>query len=67
MILYSQKCPECKGEIKLGIAIKPEPESSCFYNPPPITHKTMELISVYKCMSCGYSCNNEYDLIWSET
>jgi DNA-directed RNA polymerase subunit RPC12/RpoP len=51
------KCSECSGEIKLGIAIHPDKEYGARYliNPPLINHKTIELISVYKCKSCGYS------------
>jgi DNA-directed RNA polymerase subunit RPC12/RpoP len=63
------ECPECSGKIHLGVAIVPEWEggrTSCFFTPLKITHKNLELIPVYKCMVCGYSCNNEYDLIWSE-
>lgn len=58
------ECPECGGKIQLGIAIDAEPSKCCFYTPPPITHETMELIPVFKCMSCGYSCDNEIDLVW---
>lgn len=59
------KCPECKGEIQLGIAIHPNEEYGARYlvKPSLITHKTMELISVYKCKSCGYSCDDYNDLI----
>lgn len=61
------KCPECAGKIQLGIAIRSEEEYGaryCFFNPPPITHKTMKIIPVYKCMSCGYSCDDDRDLLW---
>jgi DNA-directed RNA polymerase subunit RPC12/RpoP len=57
------ECPECGGKIQLGIAID-KGYHSCFGTPPPITHETMELIPVFKCMSCGYSCDNEIDLVW---
>lgn len=63
------ECPECDGEIQLGVAIVPEWDGDrppCFFTPLKITHKNLELTLVYKCMDCGYSCNDDRDLIWSE-
>jgi hypothetical protein len=58
-------CPKCKGEIRLGIAICPVEEYGArYFGPqPPITHKTMNIIDVYKCKSCGYSCDDHYNLL----
>jgi len=55
-------CPKCEGQIISGIAIDPGPGSGCFYTPPPITYENIELIPVFKCMSCGYSCDDYRDL-----
>jgi predicted RNA-binding Zn-ribbon protein involved in translation (DUF1610 family) len=65
MVNYPE-CPECGGEIQLGVAIVPEWEGgrpSCFFTPLKITHKNLELTSIYKCKSCGYSCDDYNDLI----
>lgn len=59
------KCPECGGDIQLGTAIDPG-YHSCFYTLPSITYENLELISVFKCKSCGYSCDDYRDLIWNE-
>ena len=61
-------CPECGGEIGLGIAIRPEMEYGSRYliPVPPLKNEDIEIISVYKCKSCGYSCDHKYDLIWEE-
>ena len=50
-------CPECEGEIELGIAILPEMEYGARYliPVPPLKNENIELIQVYKCNSCGYS------------
>lgn len=58
-------CPECKGEIGLGIAINPGGEYGARYMlPVPLVNsETMIMIDVYKCKSCGYSCDDEYDLL----
>jgi rubrerythrin len=58
-------CPECKGEIGLGIAINPETEYGARYMlPVPLVNsETMIMIDVYKCKSCGYSCDDEYNLM----
>ena len=64
------QCPECKGQIQLGVAIAPEGEDGrygCWWWRPPITHKNLELIPVYKCMNCGYSCNDVRNLVWVRT
>jgi DNA-directed RNA polymerase subunit RPC12/RpoP len=65
--MINLKCPECGGKIQLGVAIHPNEEYGARYlvKPPLITHKNLELIPVYKCMDCGYSCNDDRDLIWS--
>ena len=57
MTKIDMNCPECMGEIKSGIAIHPDKEYAARYliNQPLINHKTMKLISVYKCKNCGYS------------
>ena len=59
-------CPECKGEIKIGVAINPGGvfnERVCFSGPTPLNHKTLNMIGVYKCKKCGYSCDDEYNLM----
>ena len=57
-------CPECKGQIQMGVAIDPKCEPRfCFMGPILLNHETIEVIDVYKCKSCGYSCDNEYDLM----
>ena len=63
--MTNPQCPECKGQIQLGVAIAPEEEggrNGCWWSPSPITHKNLELIPVYKCMNCGYSCNDNRNL-----
>lgn len=60
-------CPECAGDVGIGIAIKPEIESLCRTLCPVeiLNHKNIELIDVYKCENCGYSyvetCNEYGD------
>jgi Zn ribbon nucleic-acid-binding protein len=61
------QCPECKGQIQLGVAIAPEEEGGCWWWRPPITYKNLELIPVYKCVNCGYSCNDVRNLVWVRT
>lgn len=59
-------CPECKGEIQMGVAIHPGGvfgERICWMEPPLLNHETIKMIDVYKCKSCGYSCDNEYNLM----
>lgn len=59
-------CPECKGEIQIGVAINPGRvfgERICFLGPTPLNHKTLNIIDVYKCKSCGYSCDDGCDLL----
>jgi hypothetical protein len=57
-------CPECAGDIEIGIAIKPVYEYCC--RPTPfdriLTHKEMKLMDVYKCKNCGHS----YVETWEE-
>ena len=60
-------CPKCKSEIQLGVAINPlgkwgerQGISPSHF---PLTVNNIELISVYKCTSCGYSCDDERDLL----
>ena len=58
-------CPECKGKIQKGVAINPSEvfgERVCFTGPTLLNHKTLNIIDVYKCKSCGYSCDDEYNL-----
>ena len=57
-------CPECAGDINIGIAIKPEVEYGCRTLCPVeiLNHKTMELMNVYKCENCGHS----YVETWNE-
>ena len=65
--MTNPQCPECKGQIQLGVAIAPEGEDGrygCWWWRPPITHKNLELIPVYKCVNCGYSCNDVRNLVW---
>lgn len=62
------KCPECGGKIKMGIAIPPKSEYNSRALVPwieIITFKNMRFIDVYKCEKCGYSCDDERDLVWS--
>lgn len=61
-------CPECQGEIQLGVAINPlgrwdDGRQGIAPSHFPLTVNNMELISVYKCTSCGYSCDDERDLL----
>jgi len=60
-------CPVCKGEIQLGVAINPSErygeKSGIAPSQFPLTVNSMELISVYKCSSCGYSCDDKRDLL----
>ena len=68
--MTNPQCPECKGQIQLGVAIAPEGEggrNGCWWSPSLITHKNLELIPVYKCMNCGYSCNDDRNLVWVRT
>jgi predicted RNA-binding Zn-ribbon protein involved in translation (DUF1610 family) len=53
----SYRCPECGGDIIVGIAIKPELEygSRTPFQIPILNHKTMEIINVSKCKNCGHS------------
>jgi DNA-directed RNA polymerase subunit RPC12/RpoP len=55
------KCPECGGDILVGIAIKPELEygARTLVPIPILNHKTMEIINVSKCKNCGYSYTEE--------
>lgn len=51
-------CPECAGDINIGIAIKPEWDDvrpPCFWSPDILNHKTLQIIEVFKCEHCGYS------------
>jgi hypothetical protein len=52
-------CPECAGDINIGIAIQPYEEytarPSCWYTPDILNHKTLQIIEVFKCEHCGYS------------
>jgi hypothetical protein len=58
-------CPVCNGEIGLGIAINPEGEYGARYMLPVplVASETMVMIDVYKCKKCGYSCDDECDII----
>jgi len=45
-------CPECAGDIELGIALEPMYEANTRYLCPcnvPLNHKTMRFLEVYKC------------------
>ncbi len=55
-------CPECSGDIEIGIAIEPVIEYSCRYISlvHPVNYKNMNIINVYKCKSCGYSCDEGF-------
>jgi hypothetical protein len=52
-------CPECAGDIDIGIAINPEFDydgrAPCFYSPTILNHKTVSIIEVFKCKNCGHS------------
>lgn len=57
-------CPECEGEIQMGFAIDPKCERRfCFTGPILLNHETLKMIDVYKCKNCGYSCDDEYNLM----
>jgi len=64
--MTNAQCPECKGKIGLGIAIRPEMDYGARYiiPVPPLKNDDIEIISVYKCMNCGYSCDDLQDLVW---
>ena len=56
-------CPECAGDINIGIAIQPHKEyserPSCCYTPDILNHKTLKIIDVFKCEHCGYSYSED--------
>ena len=56
-------CPECAGDIEIGVAIKPELEyGSRYICPVPIlNYEHMELMDVYKCKNCGHSYVETWD------
>ncbi len=55
-------CPECAGDIKIGIAIRPHTEFRAGYLCPVqiLNHENIELMDVYKCENCGYSYVENY-------
>jgi len=55
-------CPNCAGDVKLGIAINPEYEYGLRDSPYTtiLNHKTLEIIDVFKCENCGHSYVEEW-------
>jgi rubredoxin len=59
-------CPECAGDIDLGNAIDPIEEYLSRYISP-VNYKNIEVINVYKCKNCGYSCDDLRDILKTGT